>query len=488
MRITCDECGKEYTIDETKIPGSKARVKCRVCSSFIHVAKPEALDLSFFEDSVMEQEQDTGKASDFEDSLKEEPQTADDELAVPGFSIRSKITLAITLLVVISLGCVGFLASSKSKEALSSQMELQMTDYADQKAKEYGLIFERIQEEAGALADYAGMIYDRGGETDDLGIRLLMPWNGSGYSLGIVTQEHRQEMYLLQRLGMILKTMSSQNPYISLGYMGTESGFTLFNDESIVDVIEKMDAFIVSQRTWYQKAKNQGKVIWTNPYVDANTKDLVVTCAIPVYTAAQKLVGVIGLDILLKTIQNDILKLNIGYDSYAFLIDNNGKALVRPGMTSKDARWDTNYKSDDLTATPNTGFNEIIKEMIQGGNGLRVYQENTNQQYISFAGIKSIGASLGIVVSKDRVIKPATDIQYTILIIVSVVLILSVFVGFILGNNIIRPLNKLTRVANLISQGKMELEVIDENRKDEIGLLTKSINRLVTSLKLAMDQ
>lgn len=490
MKITCDNCGKEYNIDESKIPGKKAKVTCKVCNSYIFVTKPEEPDFSFFDDTLLESGQNETDASNFEDSLKKDSLKSDtqtvEEITVPGFSIRSKITLAITLLVVISLGSVGFLASFKSKEALSSQMELQMTDYADQKAKEYGLIFERIQEEAAAIADYAGMIYDQKGQKEDLGSKILMPWNGEEYSLDIITDEHRQEMLLLQRIGMILETMASKNPYISIGYMGTESGFAFF-DKDTIEIIGKMNGFIVFKREWYKKAKAEGKVTWTNPYVDANTKELVVTCAIPVHKSDGTFVGVIGLDILLNTIQNDILKIDVGYDSYAFLLDDQGKALVRPGMTTKDARWDTTYKTDDLTKTENTEFNEIINEMIKGGNDLKIYTDNSKEKYISYAGINSIGASLGIVVSKDQVIKPATDIQLSILIIVLIVLVLSILIGFILGNNIIRPLNRLTKVANLISQGKMELEVIDENRKDEIGLLTKSINRLVTSLKLALE-
>jgi len=40
----------------------------------------------------------------------------------------------------------------------------------------------------------------------------------------------------------------------------------------------------------------------------------------------------------------------------------------------------------------------------------------------------------------------------------------------------------------LISQGKRDLDVLNEDRKDEIGVLTKSFNRLVISLKMAMSR
>jgi HAMP domain-containing protein len=40
MIVICEECGKKYRIDVTKIKGSAARFKCRVCTHMIMVTKP----------------------------------------------------------------------------------------------------------------------------------------------------------------------------------------------------------------------------------------------------------------------------------------------------------------------------------------------------------------------------------------------------------------------------------------------------------------
>jgi HAMP domain-containing protein len=40
MIVICEECGKKYRIDATKIKGTAARFKCRVCTHMIVVAKP----------------------------------------------------------------------------------------------------------------------------------------------------------------------------------------------------------------------------------------------------------------------------------------------------------------------------------------------------------------------------------------------------------------------------------------------------------------
>ena len=42
MIVICEECGKKYRIDPSKIKGAAARFKCRVCTHLIMVSKPQA--------------------------------------------------------------------------------------------------------------------------------------------------------------------------------------------------------------------------------------------------------------------------------------------------------------------------------------------------------------------------------------------------------------------------------------------------------------
>ncbi len=506
MKITCHECGKSYEIDESKIQGTSTQATCKVCGQLIRIKKPvesapynpdeiSGSDTSFFEAPESEtddsffaapKETEQGSSSNGANSINDKPD-------IPGISIRSKITFTISLLVLISISFVGTYTIIKSRNALSASVESQLNIIAMQKATEYSLIFERIQKEAISVAEYAGMTYARTDISNDISTKMLMPWNGTSYKLENATSNTSREIKNLQRITLMLKAITPNNSNLSLGYMGTENGITVFSDESIVDVIKEKNAYVVYKREWYMQAKKAGKAIWTKPYIDANSGELVVTCAAPVYRPDGPIVGVIGFDVLLKTIQNDILKLSIGYGSYAFMIDKAGKALVHPGMTQKDmtqkdARWDETYTNDDLSKTVNPKFNRIITNMMMAKTGMETYKSEAGEKYIAYAPLKGIDSSLGIVVSKALVIKPAMDLQWQILMIVVVVLVIAICIGMFLGNSIVTPLNRLTVVANLISQGKMELEVMNEERKDEIGVLTKSINRLVISLKLAMDK
>lgn len=493
MITTCEGCGKQYRIDPEKIKGESAKFKCKSCGQVITAYKPTEGQVSShpgMSPKPEHQSKVSGQSYQASKSVKGKTRkkSTKEKLNIEGLSIRSKITMIIVALVVISLAIAGFIASSQSRNALSKQAEEHLKKNTLLKSKEYALTFERIKEEVLGLADYASVTYKREDIKTDIGIKTLMPWDGAGYGNSSLNAKLNNERLFIQQVGLVLKSVVSKNLYLSLGYFGTETKMTVFDNEAVVGVIEKLKAFDVTQRPWYLSAKKKKGVIWTEPYVDANTKKLVVTCAAPVFKAKNVLAGVVGFDVLLDTLQKDILTLDIGYDSYAFLVSRKGSVLVRPGMKSGDARWDTTYKTQNLLKTDNAEFNNIISKMIKGRSGIDTYDAGDGIKYTAYAPLQTIGASMGIVASKSEVVKPAVAIRNFIIVVFVVVLLLSILIGLFIGNNITKPINELTTMANLISQGKRDLDVLNEDRKDEIGVLTKSFNRLVISLKLAMSR
>ena len=42
LDIACDECGKKYRVDETKMRGARAKAKCKACGKIMVVTNPQA--------------------------------------------------------------------------------------------------------------------------------------------------------------------------------------------------------------------------------------------------------------------------------------------------------------------------------------------------------------------------------------------------------------------------------------------------------------
>lgn len=482
----CEGCGKKYHVDTDKVTDPTARFKCKSCGRIIRVYEEPA------EEPVLSPLPEEDPFSDEYPESGASPGTdADDRqsLKIQGISIKSKITLVIVLLVFFSIGATGLIASYSSRQSLSEQAEAYLLQYSTQKSREYGSIFANVENQVEALADYAEMMYSRGVTGQNPGYEVLMPWVAETKSYGSpeLNETLEEEMHVLQGVSDILRSVVPGNPYLKLGYLGTETGMTVFDNNEVVEAIEQLEGFDVTARPWYEDARNQGETIWTEPYVDANTQELVITCATPVYSENGGFVGSVGVDVLLNTIRDNILALDIGYNSYAFLLNNDGRVLVRPETEKGDARWDKTYASENLLEVDNPEFGSVVRKMIRGHTGISSYPTEEEEKYAAYTPLPVIGASLGIVASRDEVIRPAVNLQNLIIMVCAAILVVSVITGMIIGTAITRPINELTLRANLISQGKTDLDVLPENRKDELGLLTKSFNRLVRSLKMAMS-
>jgi two-component system, sensor histidine kinase and response regulator len=492
MFAACENCQTRHKLDISTTEGPVAKYRCKKCGriNLITLNRPD--DSAAIETrehqrigSVHGQDNDGNDTLDGAELLQS---NANIHPQISGFSIKTKITFVITALIVVSLSTVGFIASKGGSNALSQQAEQHLALISSQKATEYNNIFTRIQNEMEGIAIYAQQTFARNTFAEDLQFDILMPWNGSTYGNPQETGEISTEILALQRVGTALQGLVQKNPYLELGYMATTSNAFVMDNEEIVGVIAAEQGFIPTQRPWYEDAVKKKGTIWTQPYVDVNTKNLIVSCATPVYSKAQTLIGVVGFDVLLDTIQKDIISLDIGYDSQAFLIGKTGDFLVKPGMGSTNIAWNQTVQSDNALQTDNADFKNIVKNMMVGKSGIGTHVEAGNRVIIAYAPLTAIDASVGIAVSEKEVMRPATDIQKLIMAVWVGVVILSIFVGLLIGNSITKPINKLTMQADLISQGKMDLEEISENRKDEIGVLIEAFNRLVSSLKIAMSR
>lgn len=460
---------------------------------------PEADDPYADDDS---EDEDTPYATQDADALSPDspgrspaPGSAKDMSAgrpqIRGLSLKLKITLVFVLLVFFSLAAVGLIASYQSHEALSMQAENHLIQIAGQKSEEYSQIFDRVKEELEGMALYAAKVLEREDVTADIGFGVLVYGSdgpAEGQELTDLEKQLHKEILQLQRIGTVLQSVVTKNPYLSLGYISTDNGLTLFHDLGVLEKIRTIKKFHPHKRPWYIQAEKERKTIWTDLYVDAASDELTVTCATPVFLKDGSYKGVIAFDVLLDTIRKDILTLDIGYNSYAFLVNKEGKVLVKPDIKKGNVQWDTAFSSENWLNTGNLGRDAIVREMIRMKKGIAEYGAEEGTNYVAYAPIETMNVSMGIVAFKKDVVKPATDMRNLIILVLVGVLVLAIIIGIILGNTITRPINRLTVMADLMSQGQMDLEVLAEDRKDELGVLTKSFNRLIISLKMALSR
>ncbi len=410
-------------------------------------------------------------------------------MAPRGLSIKTQIIVTLVLLPLVSLLIVGAIALLQNQDSLSFQAQQNLARMMQEKATGYDYVFTRIQQEVEAAAAYVAAVYAGPVPKEDLGRRLLMPWTGTGYGNAELRKTLHDEILRLQRVGQFLNAIVSKNPYLSLGYVGTETSLTVFDNEPVVDVIEAIKAFDVRQRPWYLRARQVGGPIWTDLYVDANTKKLNVTAAAPVKDATGKLIGVAGLDVLLETLQSDFLNIDIGYKNEPFLINRQGLVIVRRGMDQKNTEWDKTYKTDNLLESPNPGFRRIVQTMVTGKSGIQSFiADDRSRNLVAFAPIAAVNASLGIIVPVSEVVRPVRENGRLVILVLAAFILASIGVGVWLGNRVTRPIQELTVLVDKASKGLLEVDQIPTKRADEVGVLAGAFNRMLSNLSTLLKE
>jgi HAMP domain-containing protein len=101
--------------------------------------------------------------------------------------------------------------------------------------------------------------------------------------------------------------------------------------------------------------------------------------------------------------------------------------------------------------------------------------------------LNEIVASQIVSVPADDVSAAANRLKLMVLGIVGTIFLMAIaFINLFLKKSIIQPLKQMAILSNEISTGNMNLE-FNHHSQDEIGTFAKSLNRMVQSLKMALE-
>lgn len=247
-------------------------------------------------------------------------------------------------------------------------------------------------------------------------------------------------------------------------YMGTsEAGEMILYPQA--DLPSDFDA---RTRPWYTKAvENPDKVIWTDPYLDTETNQLLVSAA-KVVEQSGEVVGVFSVDIDIKALTHIIEDVKIGETGYAVLFDSSGRYMVHPNKEylDKDVSNQEPYKS-----IKQSGESGTIHYQFEGDEKVMAFITNPTTNW-------TIGGTVYISELEEKVKGVIMPIAITLALIITIGILLSVFIT----RGITRPIKKLQSSMKEVEKGNL-LTKLDIARVDEIGQLSASFSNMLTEFR-----
>ncbi|MFP4050419.1 MAG: HAMP domain-containing protein [Thermoplasmata archaeon] len=139
----------------------------------------------------------------------------------------------------------------------------------------------------------------------------------------------------------------------------------------------------------------------------------------------------------------------------------------------------TNQQIDDLNNTLSNEISDLEGSITTSKGNIQDNMENKKEE-------TKQDISNSVDDQEDSVGESVSQLQNTVVISVVVILALVAGSAYVIADRIVSPIKELTDIADRVSQGEMDLAV-EVEAKDEIGELAESFNRMINSLKVAME-
>jgi methyl-accepting chemotaxis protein len=249
-------------------------------------------------------------------------------------------------------------------------------------------------------------------------------------------------------------------------YLGSSDGSFIMrpNDDMPADYDPRT-------RPWYKDAVNAGGTTLTEPYIDAATKELIITIATPAQAA-----GVVGGDLSLNTLVQIINSLSFDGIGYAFLVSEDGKILVHP---------DHNLVMKNLSELFPNNTPTI-------SNKLSEVELNDETRLVTFSpvkGLPSVQWYVGLSIDKAKAFSMLSKFRASAIIATLIAVTCIIFLLSLLIRVLMQPLSAMGKAMHDIAMGEGDLtKRLDIQSQDEFGQLARSFNQFVERIHTSISE
>jgi methyl-accepting chemotaxis protein len=455
MEIICDECGKKYRVDETKMKGDRAKVKCKACNHVMAVTRPQAdvpntasLSAANYQPSETTAipEQIVSQPQPVPQSVIERPgprtiaKPAEPEKDVSAFLSGQKIRFGLFGKIIIVMLIVSLLPFAVfwgiTLRETGQRVRLDTESLMAQTAK-------------GLAAEVDGWIENN--------VSILR------------TAARLPEIVSMDRADQepILKVIQKEYPWMYLVFtVGLDGMNVARNDDNpLTDY---------SDRQYYKDVVAGKKLSWQTLIGKTSQKPALVL-AVPI-RSGNDLVGVMAAAMTIDEISKNIATWRKGKTGFAFLVDEKGYVVSHP---------DKQY----VVKRKNLNNHPLIASFRKKGWLTTTTKFNAPNGETAFGHVRSnnFGWALVLQQQDNEVFDAFNRMQEFALILLGGTVLLVLVIAWFSARAIVKPIMKLTDAAERMSLGELNVK-IDIKSRDEIGLLAQAIGRMQTSLRLAMNR
>lgn len=267
------------------------------------------------------------------------------------------------------------------------------------------------------------------------------------------------------------------------------SAYSLNTGDGIETTQEGNDHYQYFSMDWYQLPKLLDRPCWTEPFVDFNPEnitspEMIISYCKPIKDHQNNFIGAISVDLSIEWLSQTISAVKPYPNSYTIMIGKGGTFFVHPDTTK--LFYQTIFTQTLLE--PDTAITNLGHAMQAGEEGYRKLDLYGEECYVLYKPLGDTGWSVGLVCPTRDIFSGYYHLANTIagIVIVGLMLMLMIFSGVI--SKQLEPLEELSYQAEAIASGRLDEELSDLHRNDEIGKLSLSFHHMQQSLVQQIEE
>lgn len=366
-------------------------------------------------------------------------------------SIRFRLIAGGITLVLFPLLVISILSISKSSTALSEMAKKQAQSIASDLA---GLADQVLKEEVKIAEVFAA-------DQQVVDILALVHKNGADANADRIGELYRSLGGKFNRLGT-----SYQGVFVS------DAQGNLFT--GVLEDGKEYKGSNVGDRQYFQTAKSTGNTVIGDIVRSKTTDKLISVICVPIKTASQEFVGVLGLVMKVEFLTELVSGRKIGTTGYGFMTDKKGIILAHPVPK--------HILSLDVTKL--AGMEEIVRRMLAGEKGVEEYTFNEIEKIAGFAPLSAVDWYIAATQDESEFLMAANSIRNaSLLVTLAAIALTGAAVAYSAGL-IVKPINRAISSLKDIAEGEGDLTMrLDARSKDEIGELGFWFNTFIEKLQ-----
>lgn len=275
-----------------------------------------------------------------------------------------------------------------------------------------------------------------------------------------------------QQIIDIFQTFRVTHPYTNSVYMGRENGGFVRSHKR-----ERPTRYDPRKRPWYISATlTPEKTVITDPYPSVTTQTINIGIVKALVDGADRVYGVVGMDITLARLTDYILNFSVGPNSRIIVVDRQGIVLA---SRDKNLLFSQVGKYSD----------ELEQLLLNGSRSKNIATVEKDRYYVFSQEIPRLDwkvVALIPVASIEQEIRP--PIIVTVAGLVAGLLLLSSLSLLGLNLFVIHPLNRLSNETSLIAETSDLSRRVVITSSDEIGTLASSFNGMISALNITQGK